>query len=186
MAGIFDIVQQQLSGGAVQQVAQRAGIDPAIAQQAVTAAVPMILGGMAQHASQPGNAEVIHAEADKYAGNAGSLGNLPNVFTGQGESGGLLGKLVGHRHDAIQNGVADAAGIDKAQAAKVIGVLAPVVLGAIAIKKHQDGLAPTEVSGELQQAHQDAKTQVQQQSPRMGGILGSVMGDIMNREGPRA
>ena len=40
MAGIFDIVQQQLSGGAVQQLAQRAGIDPAIAQQAVTAAVP--------------------------------------------------------------------------------------------------------------------------------------------------
>ena len=90
MAGIFDIVQQQLSGSAVQQIAQRAGIDPAVAQQAVTAAVPMILGGMAQHASQPGNAEVIHAEADKYAGNAGALGNLPNVFTGQGESGGLL------------------------------------------------------------------------------------------------
>ena len=62
----------------------------------------------------------------------------------------------------------------------------PVVLGAIALKKHQEGLAPAEVPGELQQAHQDAKTQVQQQSPRMGGILGSVMGDIMNREGPRA
>jgi hypothetical protein len=46
--------------------------------------------------------------------------------------------MVGHRHDAIQNGVANAAGIDKAQAAKVIGVLAPVVLGAIALKKRQD------------------------------------------------
>jgi len=186
MAGIFDIVQQQLSGGAVQQIAQRAGIDPAVAQQAVTAAVPMILGGMAQHASQPGNAEIIHGEADKYASNAGVLGNLPSVFTSQGDSGGLLGKLVGHRQDAIQDGVANAAGIDTGQAAKVIGVLAPVVLGAIALKKHQDGLTPNEVPGSLQQAHQDAKTQVQQQSPRMGGILGSVMGDIMNREGPRA
>ena len=66
----------------------------------------------------------------------------------------------------------------------MLGLL--IVLGAIALKKHQEGLAPAEVPGELKQAHQDAKTQVQQQSPRIGGILGSVMGDIMNREGPRA
>jgi hypothetical protein len=186
MSGIFDIVQQQLNGGALQQVAQHAGIDPSIAQRAVTAAVPMILGGMAQHAAQPANAEVIHAEADKHVGKAGALGTLPNVFTGQGESGGLLGRMVGHRHAAIQNGVADAAGIDKAQAAKVIGVLAPVVLGAIALKKHRDGLAPTDVAGSLQEAHEDARTQAQQKSPGLGGVLGSVMGDIMNREGPRA
>jgi hypothetical protein len=186
MSGIFDIVQQQLNGGALQQVAQRAGIDPSVAQQAVAAAVPMILGGMAQHASQPGNAEVIHAEADKHASSAGALGDLPSVFTGQGENGGLLGKIVGQRHDAIQNGVANAAGIDKAQAAKVIGILAPVVLGAIALKKRQDGLAPTEVAGSLRQAHNEAQSQAEQKSPRLGGILGSVMGDIMNREGPRA
>jgi len=175
MSGIFDIVQQQLSGGALQQIAERAGVNPGIAQQAVTAAVPMILGGMAQHAANPQNAEVIHAEADQYAGKAGSLGNLPNVFTGQGDSGGLLGKMVGHRHDAIQNGVASAAGIDKAQAAKVIGVLAPVVLGAIALKKRQDGLSPADVPGTLQQAHQDATTQAKRQSPGLGGLLGSVM-----------
>jgi hypothetical protein len=175
MSGIFDIVQQQLSGGGLQEIAERSGINPGIARQAVTAAVPMILGGMAQHASTPANAEVIHAEADKYSGKAGSLGNLPNVFTGQGDSGGLLGKMVGHRHDAIQNGVANAAGIDKAQAAKVIGVLAPVVLGAIALKKRQDGLSPADVPGSLQQAHQDATTQAKQQSPGLGGILGSVM-----------
>jgi hypothetical protein len=175
MSGIFDIVQQQLSGGGLQQIAERAGVSPGVAQQAVTAAVPMILGGMAHHATNQGNAEVIHAEADKYAGKAGSLGNLPNIFTGQGESSGLLGKMVGHRHDAIQNGVASAAGIDKAQAAKVIGVVAPVVLGAIALKKRRDGLSPADVPGSLQEAHEDAATQAKQQSPGMGGILGSFM-----------
>src|SRR5438270_10067507 len=53
MSGIFDIVQQQLSGGGIQQIAEQAGLDPATAQKAVTAAVPMILGGMAQHAKDP-------------------------------------------------------------------------------------------------------------------------------------
>src|SRR5256714_15622118 len=82
MAGIFDIVQQQLSGGAVQQVAQRAGIDPAIAQQAVTAAGPMNLGGKARPAAPTGKAEVIHAEAQKNAGKAGVARKWPKPFTG--------------------------------------------------------------------------------------------------------
>lgn len=187
MSGIFDIVQQNLSGGAIQQIAEQAGINPALAQQAVTAAVPMILGGMAQHAAaNPGNAEVIHTEADKYAGHAGVLGDLPNVFTGQGSSGGILGKVMGNRHEQVQNGVAKATGIDAAQAAKVVAVVAPMVLGAIALKKRQGQLSADQVSGSLQQAQQQAQTHAQTNAPTMGGVLGSVMSQIMNREGPRA
>lgn len=166
MSGIFDIVQQQLSGGALQQIAERAGIDPAVAQQAVNVALPRVLGGMAQHASQPENAKVIHDEADKYH-NAGVLGNLPSIFTGTDDGGGILNKVAGQRHEEIQNGVAHATGIDKAQAAKVIGVLAPVVLGAIALKKRQDGLQPQQMQGQLQQAQQQAQSRVGG-SPRGG------------------
>lgn len=186
MSGIFDIVQQQLRGGAIQQVAERAGIDPSVAQQAVTAALPLILGGMAQHAQQPSNAAAIHAEADNHSAATGALGNVPNVFTGAGPAGGLLGKIMGDRHVAVQNGVAKASGIDAAQAAKVVAIVAPIVLGAIALKKRQDGLAPGDIAGTLQQAQQKAQQQAQTTAPRMGGILGSVMGDIMNSEGPRA
>jgi hypothetical protein len=181
MSGIFDIVQQQLNSGALQQIAQHAGIDPGVAQQAVKVALPQVLGGMAQHASQPENAQVIHAEADKFSTHTGALGNVPNIFTGQGDAGGILGKIIGNRHEDIQNGVANATGIDKAKAAKVIGVLAPVVLGAIALKKHQDGLQPHEVQNQLQQAQQQA----QQQAPR-AGTSGAQAGDTGFREGPRA
>ena len=180
MSGIFDIVQQQLNSGALQQIAQHAGIDPSVAQQAVNVALPKVLGSMAQHASQPENAQVIHNEADKYT-NAGVLGNLPSIFTGQGDGGGILNKIAGQqRHEEIQNGVANATGIDKAKAAKVIGVLAPVVLGAIALKKRQDGLQSHQVQGELQQAQQQA----QQQAPRAAGTSGAA-GEPF-REGPRA
>ena len=140
MSGIFDSVQQQLSGGAVQQVAERTGINPALAQKAVTAAVPMILGGMAKHAAEPGNAAAIHAEADNHVNSAGVLGDLPAIFTGDGTQGGLLNKAMGQHHEQVQDGVAKAAGIDRAQAAKVIAVVAPVVLGAIALKKRQGQL----------------------------------------------
>ena len=182
MSGILDIVQQQLSGGTLQQVAQQAGVDPAVAQKAVGVALPMILGGMAQHAAQPGNAQTIHAEADKFANAQGLFGNLSNVLGSQADGGGLLGTILGSGEDQIANAVASAAGIDKAKAAQVVQALVPMVMAAIAIKKNQGGLAPQQVPGELQQAQQQA----QQQSQKPGGILGSVMGDIFNREGPRA
>jgi hypothetical protein len=185
MSGIFEIVQQQLSGGAVQEIAQHTGLDPNTAQKAITAAVPMILGGMAQHAKQ-GNAAVIHDVAEEHSSRAGSLGNVPNVFTGAGPGGGLLGKVMGDRHIAVQDGVAKAAGIDKSQAAKVVAVGTAAVLGAIALKKRQGQLSAQDVGGTLQQAQQQAETHAQTTAPKMGGILGSVMGQIMNQEGPRA
>lgn len=185
MSGIFDIVQQQLSGDAVQQIAQHTGLDQNTAQRAITAAVPMILGGMAQHAKQ-GNAGVIHDVAENHSSHAGALGDLPNVFTGAGASGGLLGKVMGDRHAAVQDGVAKAAGIDKSQAAKVVAVGTAAVLGAIALKKRQGQLSAHDVSGSLQQAQQQAESHAQTTAPKMGGILGSMMGQIMNQEGPRA
>jgi hypothetical protein len=185
MSGIFDIVQQQLSGGALQQIAEQTGLDHGTAQKAITAAVPMILGGMAQHAKD-GNAAVIHDEADNHSGRAGALGDLPNVFTGAGSAGGLLGKVMGDRHVAVKDGVAKAAGIDKSQAAKVVAIGTAAVLGAIALKKRQGQLSTQDVSGSLQQAQQQAETHAQTTAPKIGGMLGSVMGQIMNQEGPRA
>jgi hypothetical protein len=93
---------------------------------------------------------------------------------------------MGQHHEQVQDGVAKAAGIDKAQAAKVVAMVAPVVLGAIALKKRQGQLTPDQVSGTLQQAQQQAQTHAENNSPGIGGVLGSVMGQIMNREGPRA
>jgi len=139
---------------------------------------------MAQHAAQPGNAEAIHAKADQFSGAGGilgNLGNLGNIFGGQAE-GGILGSILGSRQADIQNTVAKSTGIDAAKAAQIIQMLAPIVMGALAQKKNQDGMAPQQLPGELQQAQQQA----QQQSSRPGGILGSIMGDIMSGEGPRA
>lgn len=160
VSSILDIVQQQLNGGALQQIAQHAGIDPNQAQRAVNAALPQILGGMAQHASQPGNAEAMHAQADRFAGAEGLLGNLGNLgsmFGGQG-GGGILGSILGSRQNDIQNTVANSAGIDTGKAAQIIRMLAPMVMAALAQKKNQEGLAPQQVSSQLQQAQQEAQS----------------------------
>ena len=182
MSGILDAVQQQLTGGTLQQVAQQAGVDPNVAQRAINVALPMILGGMAQHAQQPQNAAAIHSEADKFGNPQALFGNLSGALGGLADGGGIFGRILGGAEDQIATSVASAVGIDKARAMQLVQMLIPIVMAAIAMKKNQQGLAPHQVPGELQQAQQQA----QQQSSKPGGILGSLMGDLLNREGPRA
>lgn len=182
MSGILDVVQQQLTGGTLQQIAQQAGVDPNVAQRAVNVALPMILGGMAQHTQQPQNAAAIHSEADKFANPQALFGNLSGALGGLADGGGLAGKILGGGEDQIASAVASAVGLDKAKAMQLVQMVIPIVMSAIAVRKNQQGLAPHQVPGELQQAQQQA----QQQSSKPGGVLGSVIGDVLNREGPRA
>lgn len=182
VSGILDVVQQQLTGGTLQQIAQQAGVDPNVAQRAVNVALPMILGGMAQHAQQPQNAEAIHAEADKFGNPQALFGNLSGALGGLADRGGLMGKILGGGEDRIATAVANAVGIDKAKATQLMQMLIPIVMSAIALRKNQQGLAPQQVPAELQQAQQQA----QQQSAKPGGVLGSLIGDVLDRGGPRA
>ena len=130
MAGIIDMVQQQLSGGAIQQIAQRVGVDPATAQKAVNAALPMIVGSLGQHTATADTAP------------AGNLSNASALFGGLsgmlgGEAGGLLGKIMGGRQDEVHNAAANAAGIDKGKAAQIIEMIIPIVMSALANRNQQ-------------------------------------------------
>ena len=95
MSGILDIVQQQLSGGAIQQVAQHAGVDPLVAQRAVDAALPMIVGAVGQNTSQAA-AATAQPGAGKFGEAEALLGGLSSVFGSQADgAGGIFGKIIG-------------------------------------------------------------------------------------------
>ena len=179
MSGILEILQQQLTGGAVQQISQQLGLDPATTQQAVTAALPVVLGGMAKHASNPSAAAAIHQEADNHSTPA-DMTTVSNILSGQGGVGGLLGTILGTNQQTVQNGVSQATGLDLQKASRLVAIVAPFVMAAISSKKQQDGLQPTEVAGTLNQAQQSAQAQAQRQSPQLGGILSSVMSQVMS------
>ena len=168
MSSIFDMVQQQLGGTAGQQIGQqigqRFGLDPATTQMAINAAIPAILGGMAAHASSQHGANEIHTQATSPA---------PAQ-----DDGGLLGKMVGHRSQAIHDGVAQATGIDTGKAAQITRMLAPIVMGALAKKNAGGGINAGSLGGILASEQQQAHTQAAQQSPGLGGTLESVLSQI--------
>ena len=104
MASILDMVQQQLSGQGINQISRQIGADPATTQSAIQMALPMIVGGLAQNANQPGGADALHAALDEHRGTldglsgllGGALGGSQQIADAPGNAlGGGLGGMLG-------------------------------------------------------------------------------------------
>ena len=93
---ILDLVQQQLGPQGTQQIAQQIGADPTTTQTAIQAALPMLLGGMATTAREPGGASAIQGLLGQGAGGGGLGGMLGGLLGGAGGGGGL-GGIAGKR-----------------------------------------------------------------------------------------
>ena len=177
MASLLDMVQQHLGQNEIDQISQQVGADPATTQNAISAALPMIVGGMANHAAQPGGADAIHNSLDSHGGILGNLGGLLGG-AGLGDGGGLLGKILGGHQQPVQQGVSQASGLDPDQSRKLIMILAPIVMGVLA-RKHaqaQQQGNPQPVGAVLQNEAQHAQQQAQRQAPHLGGLLGQIFG----------
>ena len=186
MAGIQDVIQQQLSPGMIDQISEAIGADPGTTRQAVDAAVPMLMGGMAARAATPSGAQTIEAAAIHHEGmldglggmlgGTGGPGGLGGILGGLGgmlggaAGGGVLGDILGSNHSDVQDGVTQASGLDRAKASKLLMILAPIVLAAIARHRSQTGASTTQVSTDLQREAQQHASH-----PQFGGIIGSIL-----------
>lgn len=175
--GLLDSVQGQLGQSEITQISERLGINPALAQTAVAAAVPMIVAGMARHASAPDGAAAIQQAAQSHQDVVDNVGSVLQAGP-PADHGGLLGRIFGQHNDAVHNGLQQASGLDSEKAGKLLMMLSPIVLGVLA-RKHfgnEQQAAPTQVSDTLQQEAANAEQQVQRQTPQVGGILGQIFG----------
>ena len=181
---LADAVQQQLGPDEVNQISQQLGISPGLAQTAINAALPMILAGMARHASQPSGSTALNQAIDAHFGAADNPAAViaarppDDVVPG---GGGLLGRIFGQHHDSVANGVQQASGIEGDQARKLVLMLSPIVLAMLARREFGGG-DKTASSGALSGALQQEAQAAAQRSPHVGGLLGSLLNAV---ESPR-
>jgi hypothetical protein len=207
MSELLDSITQQLSGGAMTQIAQQIGADPATTSTAVQTALPMLLGGLAHNATQPGGAQALDNALGQHdpnlldqlggmlgggtgggaqalgglgglggmlggAGAGGGLGGILGSVLGGGAGGSILGHVLGGNQSNVTNSVGQASGMQPAQVGKLLMILAPIVMAALAKRKQQQGLDASTIGPDLQQQRQQAEAR----SPNLGGILGSIFG----------
>jgi len=176
---LLETVQQHLGPEQIQQISQHLGTDPATTQNAVQAAIPMLVSGMAAHSSQePGGASAIESAVDTHtpADMLGGFGNLAGMLSASG-GGGLLGSILGQHTTTVQNGVQSATGLDSGKTRSLLAMLAPMVLAALA---HHKATQPSDNQGGIGSVLQQAASAARQNStsPQVGGVLGQILGKL--------
>ena len=183
------LLQGALSGDTVNQISQQIGADEGTTSSAIQAALPMLLGGLAQNSSTEQGAASLFSALDKdHDGSAlddiaGLIGGGAAASTGAG----ILGHIFGGSQDNVAQGVSQASGLDMSKVGPLLAILAPVVMGAIGKTQRQQGLGAGDLAGLLGGATQSMSSG----SPMLdmlSGMLdknrdGSAVDDVMGMIG---
>jgi hypothetical protein len=149
-------ITQQIAGAAASKLAARFGISESTAQTAVQLAVPLIVAALARNAAQPQGAQDLH-DAVARDHNGSIWDNLTEYLNNPAAANGagIIGHVLGGQRPAVENNLAQAAGLDQGSAGSVLEVVAPLVMGALGREQQQNGLDAGGLSqylGEQQQA----------------------------------
>ena len=180
MNTILDLLADNIGGGNIDQIASAIGADRSQTQTAVSAALPAILAALNQNTNTTTGASALSSALDR--DHDGSLldhlgGFLGGQLSGkQADGGGILGHILGGRQQQVEQGVAQASGLDMRQVAKLLPILAPIVMAALGRRKRQSGLDDAGLSGILAE---DA-TRAREAAP--SGAMGALSA-ILDRDG---
>ncbi|HEY0143882.1 MAG TPA: DUF937 domain-containing protein [Thermoanaerobaculia bacterium] len=171
MTSILDAVRQQLGPDTIQQMSGALGADPAATSNAISLALPALLGGLSQNAAQPQGAAALDTALNAHDGSI--LDNLGGMLGGGGGIGGaILGHIFGGRRDTVEQGVGRGSGLNAGQVAQLMAMLAPLVMGVLGRMKQNQGIDATRLPDVLQKGREQAE----QETPGLGGILDALGG----------
>lgn len=179
---LLDLISSQLGSGVNSQISQQLGTDSGKTENAISSALPMILGAISRNTkSQEGAGALASAlEKDHDGSILDNLGGfLQNAQQGPGD--GILKHVLGDKRGMVEQAVAGKSGLDLASTAKLMTTLAPVVLGAIGKAKKEQNLDTAGLQDMLgrEKDHQEARPDVDT------GFVGKLLdrdgdGDIMD------
>ena len=143
MFSLEDLLGQQQGNQAVDQISQSLGANSAMTNSAIQMALPMILGALAKNAQQPQGAEALSNTLEKNH-DGGILDNLGGYLGDNRQANddglGILGHIFGNKQGAVAQQVSQNSGLDVGQVAQLLITLAPIVMGFLGKKKHEQNL----------------------------------------------
>ena len=177
-ASLVDELLTQLQGAPLQQMAQQLGTSPAQTQDALGAALPMLLGALGRNATQPQGAMDLFGALQRNHSSGPDLGGLLGSLLGGGAGGGdgqqdgaaILGHIFGGNQQRAEAGLGQATGLGP-HAGQLLQMLAPIVMAFLAQRMQSGGM---DADG-LGQVLGQERTRVQQQGGLGGGLLGSLL-----------
>ena len=160
MFSLEDLLGPQQGSNAIQEISNNVGAEPSAVNSAIQAALPMILGNLANNASTPQGAESLNTALEQdhdgsILDNLGGLGSM--IFGGQQEAaapraadaGGILGHILGSNQGAVVQQASNESGLGAGQVAQIMMMLAPIVMGYLGRQKQTQGVGAEGLGGLL-------------------------------------
>jgi hypothetical protein len=174
---LMELLNDALNSDTIKQISQRLGADEGATGNAIQAALPMLLGGLANNsASQSGASSLLGAlDRDHDGSILDDLGGfLDDYLSGRGA--GILSHVFGDQEGAVERGVSHASGLDLSKVGPLLLMLAPIIMGALGRARREQGIGAGDLPKELGAATQ--------QTGGDQGLLGALSSMFdMNRDG---
>jgi hypothetical protein len=171
------LLNNTLNSDTIKQISRQLGADEGTTSDAIQAALPMLLGGLANNsASQSGVSSLLGALDRDHDGSIldDVGGYLGDYLSGRGA--GILSHIFGAQEGAVEHGVSQASGLDLRKVGPLLMMLAPIVMGALGRARREEGIGADDLPRELSSAAQ--------QTGGDQGLLGALSSMFdMNRDG---
>lgn len=138
---LSELLNSSLGQSIIKNVASQLGMNEKEASSAVSTAMPAILAGMTKNAQTKEGAESLNKALEKKH-DGSLLDNLSGILQGQAgeiqrDGDGILGHVFGNRRSALEQGIAQKAGISSGKAGSLLSTLAPIVMAYLGKEKRQ-------------------------------------------------
>lgn len=170
MSSIFDLLGQHLGDDTVAEISRQAGTGIGATRNVVETAVPMLVSALARNASAGDAASILGALNRDHDG---SLLDDLGSFLGGGNfslGDGILGHVLGGKRDAVESTLGRSSGLDGAQVARILALLAPIVMAALGKLQRRRDLD----AGGLSDLLEKEQTRATEAAPDLMGSLGSL------------
>ena len=193
MSNIMEEFMSSLGPEVSDQLSANLGIEKNAVQQMLPQIAPMILGGLKRQKDNFGGEERVDHILNKY-GSADVLDNIGDFFSAQvqdQQADPRLGGLLGDSGVQATNMLSEQFNLSGSTAAKIIPMLAPIILGFLTQKRDQGGAGSTGIASILDRDGDGsilddvAEMFLQGSTGRSrkggGGLLGGLLGSLLGR-----
>jgi hypothetical protein len=139
MNPLINMITSQLSGPVLAQIGQQIGADGNSTQSAISAALPMMLSAIGNQANAGGADTLQQVAQENNSVLDDVMGFLGNAQGGNIQ-GALLNQVMGGNGNAIANAVAQHTGLGSGAVMQLLGLLTPIVMGAVGQSSQAQGL----------------------------------------------
>ena len=184
MFSLEDLLGQRQGNEVVNQMSNNLGANPGTISSAIQMALPMILSGLANNASEPQGADALNQTLQRNH-NGDVLNNLSGYIDSPDSDDGLgiLGHIFGSKQGAVAQQVSQNSGLNLGQTAQLLITLAPIIMGFLGKKQQDQGLDSDGLSSLLQGQRQQMQSSGNPIMDMVSGFLdknndGSAMDDL--------